>query len=63
MNLPKEALSSEKQPNEILALPLDALLQVELHILVEQIRSLNKSIGELEKPLRRKPPNWRATKA
>jgi DNA gyrase/topoisomerase IV subunit A len=51
MNLPKEALSSEKQLNEIVALPLDALVQVELRILVEQIRSLNKSIAELEKTI------------
>ena len=51
MNLPKEALSSEKQLNEIVALPLDALVQVELRILVEQIRSLNNSIAELEKTI------------
>src|SRR5919108_3410303 len=51
MNLPKEALSSEKKLNEILALPFDELVQIELRIIVEQIRGLNKSIGELEKAI------------
>jgi transposase len=51
MNLPKEALSSEKKLNEILALPLEALVQLELRVIVEQIRSLNKSIGELERTI------------
>jgi transposase len=51
MNLPKETLSSEKKLNEILALPFDALVQLELRILIEQIRSLNKSIAELEKTI------------
>src|SRR5205085_9367178 len=51
MNLRKEALSSEKKLNEILTLPLEALLQVELRVIVEQIRSLNKSIAELEKTI------------
>lgn len=51
INLPKEALSSEKKLNEILALPFDELVQIELRIIVEQIRSLNKSIVELEKTI------------
>jgi transposase len=51
INLPKEALSSEKQLNAILTLPLDALVHVELRVIVEQIRSLNKSIAELEKTI------------
>ena len=51
INLPKEALSSEKKLNEILALPFDELVQIELRIIVEQIRALNKSIGELEKAI------------
>ena len=51
MNLPKEALSSEKKLNEILTLPLDALVQVELRVIVAQIRSLNKSIAELKKSI------------
>ena len=51
INLPKEALSSEKKLNEILALPFDELVQIELRIIVEQIRSLNKSIAELERTI------------
>jgi transposase len=51
INLAKEALSSEKKLNEVLALPFDELVRIELRILVEQIRSLNKSIGELEKTI------------
>jgi transposase len=51
MNLPKEALSSEKRLNEVLALPFDPLVQIELRVIVEQIRSLNKSIAELEKTI------------
>jgi len=49
VNLPKEALSSEKKLNEVLLLPFDLIVQLELRVIVEQIRSLNKSIGELEK--------------
>jgi transposase len=51
INLPKEALSSEKKLNEVLALRFDPLVQIELRILVEQIRSLNQSIAELEKAI------------
>lgn len=51
LNLPKEALSSEKKLNEVLALPFDEIVQIELRVIVEQIRSLNKSIAELEKTI------------
>jgi transposase len=51
LNLPKEALSSEKRLNEVLALPFDEIVQIELRVIVEQIRSLNKSIAELEKTI------------
>jgi len=51
LNLPKEALSSEKRLNEVLSLPFDELLLVELRVIVDQIRSLNKSIGELDKAI------------
>jgi transposase len=51
INLAKEALSSEKKLNEVLALPFDPLVQIELRILVDQIRSLNHSIGQLEKTI------------
>jgi transposase len=51
INLPKEALCSEKKLNEVLALPFDSVAQIELRVIVEQIRSLNKSIAELEKTI------------
>jgi len=51
LNLPKEALSSEKRLAEVLSLPFDELLQVELRVIVDQIRSLNKSIAELDKTI------------
>jgi transposase len=48
LNLAKEALSSEKKLAEVLSLPFDELVQVELRVIVAQIRTLNQSIGELE---------------
>jgi transposase len=51
LNLPNEALSSEKRLNEVLSLPFDEIVQIELRVIVEQIRSLNKSIADLEKAI------------
>lgn len=51
INLPKEALSSERKLKEVLSLPFEAIVQIELRIIVEQIRSLNNSIAELEKTI------------
>ena len=51
LNLAKEALSSEKKLAEVLALPFDEMVRIELRVIVEQIRSLNKSIAELEKTI------------
>src|SRR5579864_717515 len=51
INLPREALSSEKRLQEILSLPFDGLVRFELRVIVEQIRSLNQSIQELEKTI------------
>jgi len=51
LNLPKEALSSEKKLAEVLELPFDAIVRIELRVIVEQIRSLSKSIAELEKAI------------
>jgi transposase len=51
INLPKEALSSEKKLEEVVSLPLDEIVRIELRVIVEQIRSLNKSIGELERTI------------
>ena len=51
LNLPKEALSSEKKLTEVLELPFDEIVRIELRVIVDQIRSLNKSIAELEKTI------------
>jgi transposase len=51
LNLPKEALSSEKRLAEALSLPFDEMLLVELRVIVDQIRRLNKSLGELDKAI------------
>jgi transposase len=49
-NLAKEALSSEKL-REVMELPFDEIVRIELRVIVEQIRSLNKSITELDKTI------------
>ena len=51
LNLAKEALSSEKKLDEVLELPFDEMVRIELRVIVEQIRSLNQSIAELEKTI------------
>ena len=51
VNLAKEFLSSEKGLKQVIGMKFDALVEVELRILVEQIRSLNKSISDLEKAI------------
>src|SRR5260221_5333622 len=51
INLEREALSSEKKLNEVLALRFDPMIRIELKVIVEQIRSLNQSIAELEKTI------------
>lgn len=51
LNLAKEALSSEKKLQEVVELPFDEIVRIELRVIVEQIRSLNKSIADLEKTI------------
>lgn len=51
VNLPKESLASEKGLNEVLGMFFGSTVDVELRVLVEQIRSLNGSIAELEKTI------------
>jgi transposase len=51
INLDKEALSSEKKLNEVMAMQFDPMIRIELKVIVEQIRSLNQSIAELEKTI------------
>lgn len=51
INLKKEALSSKRGLDDVLGMMFSPMTEVELRILVDQIRSLNKSIKELEKAI------------
>ena len=51
INLKKEELSSEKGLQKVLGMMFDPLVILEVEILVNQIRSLNKSISDLEKAI------------
>jgi transposase len=51
LNLPKEALSSEKRLAEVLSLPFDEMVSLELGVIADQIRGLNKSIAQLEQAI------------
>jgi transposase len=56
INLKKEELSSEKGLEKVLGMIFDPLVEVELQVLVDQIRSLNKSIGKLERSIKEEGP-------
>jgi transposase len=51
VNLNKESLGSEKGLKAVLEMHFDLLVNLELKIIVDQIRSLNKSIAELEEAI------------
>jgi transposase len=51
VNLNKESLGSEKGLKAVLEMHFELLVNLELKIIVEQIRSLNKSIAELEETI------------
>jgi transposase len=51
LNLEKEALSSEKKLNEILAMKFDAMVKLELEVMIEEIRSLNQRIAKLDQTI------------
>jgi transposase len=51
INLKKEALSSERKLDEILAMKFDPMVKIELEVIVEEIRSLNQRIAKLEKTI------------
>jgi transposase len=53
IELEKEGLSSEKGLTRVLAMDGEELTRFELQVIVEQIRSLNHSIAELEKVIER----------
>ena len=50
-NLSKEALSSDKELDRVLCLPVDQIVRIELVVIVEEIRTLDQSIGELDKKI------------
>lgn len=52
VNLKKESLSSEKGLQEVLKFKFDVLVDLELRVLVDQIRGLNRSIEELEEAIK-----------
>jgi transposase len=56
INLKREALSSNKALERVLALPLSPLTAAEARVLVAQIRSLNGSIAELEELIEEEGP-------
>jgi transposase len=51
VNLNKESLSSEKGLRAVLEMRFDSLVNLELKIIIDQIRSLNQSIAELEETI------------
>jgi transposase len=53
VELKKEELSGEKGLTRVLAMDVEELTRFELQVIVEQIRSLNHSIAELEKVIDR----------
>ena len=52
INLKKEELSSEKGLQRVLGMMFDPLVDLEIEVLVNQVRSLNKSISELEQVIK-----------
>jgi len=48
INLKKESLSSDKGLDRILEIPFDPMVTIEVRVLIDQIRSLNQSVKELE---------------
>lgn len=51
--LKREALSSDRKLDEILSMAFDVLVLAELQILVDQIRSLSRSISQLEDTIKK----------
>jgi transposase len=56
VNLRKESLASEKGLQEVLGMYFGGTVDVELRVLVDQIRSLNRNIAELEKAISEQGP-------
>jgi len=58
----KEFLSSDKALKDILTLDIDSSYQFELRVIIEQLRSLNKSIEEISEELSKKGRNIKGHK-
>lgn len=56
INLKRESLSSDKTLQEVLGMMLGDVVDIELRVLVDQIRGLNKSIAELERTMKEQGP-------
>ncbi len=56
INLSKESLASEKGLREVLGMYFGSTVDVELQVLVDQIRSLNQSIDKIEKTITEQGP-------
>jgi len=59
VNLNKESLASEKGLRMVLEMRFDPLVNLELKIIIDQIRSLNQSIAELEETIGKEGQNVR----
>jgi transposase len=57
INLDRESLASEKGLKAVLEMRFDLLVNLELRIIVDQIRSLNKSVAELEEMIGKEGEN------
>ena len=52
VNLKKEALASDKGLQNVLGMKFSPLMEIELQILVEQIRAINASVAKLESTIK-----------
>lgn len=53
INLKRESLSSEKGLREVLGMKFAPLMEIELEVLVEQIRAINASVAKLEETIKK----------
>lgn len=56
INIKRESLSSEKGLEKVLGMMLDPIVDIEIQVLVEQIRSLNESISKLDTSIKNNGP-------
>ncbi len=58
----REELSREKGLGKVLSFSFDLLVRTELQVLINQIRSLNESIAQLEETIRKEGPKQKGHK-